>query len=163
MFLLSRGFLRLMLLSICGVGVVFCDIDLNTFNLDVSKIAELITPSTKVIIPVHLFGLPANMELFSGIAKAHNLKVVEDAACGFGSQYRGRHVGLFGDTGCFSFHPRKSITTGEGGMITTENDELAKKLRCLRDHAQNYQICKDMVDRAHIFWRITQWLGITRE
>ncbi|MAW33076.1 MAG: aminotransferase DegT [Proteobacteria bacterium] len=114
--------------------VVFCDIDLNTFNLDVSKIEELITPSTKVIIPVHLFGLPANMEPILSIAKAHNLKVVEDAACGFGSQYRGRHVGLFGDTGCFSFHPRKSITTGEGGMITTENDELAKKLRCLRDH-----------------------------
>ena len=74
------------------------------------------------------------MDQINILAKKHNLFIVEDAACGFGSRIQGKHVGLFGDTGCFSFHPRKAITTGEGGMITTNNDSLANKLRILRDH-----------------------------
>jgi perosamine synthetase len=117
-----------------GGKVVFCDIDLRTFNLDVKQLESKITSNTKVIIPVHLFGLAAEMEEINRIAKTYGLHVVEDAACGFGSRYHGRHVGLLGDTGCFSFHPRKAITTGEGGMITTEDDDLAEKLRRLRDH-----------------------------
>jgi dTDP-4-amino-4,6-dideoxygalactose transaminase len=117
-----------------GGKVVFCDIDLNTFNLDVNDVARKITPRTKAILPVHLFGLSADMGPVMELASKHNLWVVEDAACGFGSTYRGRHVGTFGDTGCFSFHPRKAITTGEGGMITTQSDALAEKLRRLRDH-----------------------------
>lgn len=117
-----------------GGTVVFCDIDLNTFNLDVAQIESKITPRTKAILPVHLFGLAADMEAINAIAAKHKLWVVEDAACGFGSRYQGRHVGTFGDTGCFSFHPRKAITTGEGGMITTQSDALAEKLRRLRDH-----------------------------
>jgi perosamine synthetase len=117
-----------------GATVVFCDIDLNTFNLDVAKLAQLITPKTKAIIPVHLFGLAADMNSVNQLAKQHGLWVVEDAACGFGSRYHGRHVGTLGATGCFSFHPRKAITTGEGGMITTNDDTLAEKLRRLRDH-----------------------------
>lgn len=114
--------------------VVFCDIDLENFNIDVSKIESKITNKTKAIIPVHLFGLAADMMNINLIAKKHNLKIIEDAACGFGSRYKGQHVGTFGDTGCFSFHPRKAITTGEGGMITTNDSKLAEKLRCLRDH-----------------------------
>jgi len=114
--------------------VVFCDIDLKTFNIDVDKIQGLITDKTKAIIPVHLFGLSADMDPVMKIADKYDLFVVEDAACGFGALYRGKHVGNFGNTGCFSFHPRKSITTGEGGMITTNDDNLAKKLRSLRDH-----------------------------
>src|SRR5210317_1468016 len=114
--------------------VVFCDIDLENFNIDISKIESKITNKTKAIIPVHLFGLAADMLNINLIAKKHNLKIIEDAACGFGSRYKGQHVGTFGDTGCFSFHPRKAITTGEGGMITTNNTVLAEKLRCLRDH-----------------------------
>jgi len=117
-----------------GGKVVFCDIDLDTFNVDVEELKKTITPKTKAILPVHLFGLAADMGASSQIAKEHGLWVVEDAACGFGSRYQDKHVGTLGDTGCFSFHPRKAITTGEGGMITTNSSELAEKLRRLRDH-----------------------------
>lgn len=117
-----------------GGKVVFCDIDLNTFNLDVAQLKNKITSRTKAILPVHLFGLAADMEPINNIAKHYGLWVVEDAACGFGSRYHGKHVGTLGATGCFSFHPRKAITTGEGGMITTNDDALAGKLRRLRDH-----------------------------
>lgn len=117
-----------------GAKVVFCDIDLETFNLDVQQLASLVTDKTKAILPVHLFGMAADMEPINVFAKQHKLWVVEDAACGFGSRYQGQHVGTLGHTGVFSFHPRKAITTGEGGMITTQDDELAAKLRRLRDH-----------------------------
>lgn len=117
-----------------GGKVVFCDIDLDTFNLDVNDAARKITSRTKAILPVHLFGLSADMDPVMELARKHGLWVVEDAACGFGSTYQGRHVGTFGDTGCFSFHPRKAITTGEGGMITTQSDALAERLKRLRDH-----------------------------
>ena len=117
-----------------GGKVIFCDINLENFNIDVAQIESLITPKTKAIIPVHLFGLSTDMSDLMRIANKYNLWVVEDAACGFGAKYRNRHVGNFGNTGCFSFHPRKSITTGEGGMITTNDDALARKLRSMRDH-----------------------------
>lgn len=117
-----------------GGRVVFCDIDPETFNLDVTQLASKIGGRTKAILPVHLFGLAAEMGPVLEVARRHGLWVVEDAACGFGSLWLGRHVGTLGDTGCFSFHPRKAITTGEGGMITTDNDALAERLRRLRDH-----------------------------
>jgi dTDP-4-amino-4,6-dideoxygalactose transaminase len=117
-----------------GARPIFCDIDLTTFNIDPNQIEPLITPKTVGIIPVHLFGLCADMKPIMEIAGRHNLWVVEDAACAFGSWYHGRHAGTFGEMGCFSFHPRKSITTGEGGMITTERDDLDALTRSLRDH-----------------------------
>ena len=117
-----------------GGKVVFCDIDLETFNVDPKQIQEKITTHTKAILPVHLFGLAADMKAINSIAQANNLWVVEDAACGFGSRYHGQHAGTQGNTGCFSFHPRKAITTGEGGMVTTQDDQLAEKIRRLRDH-----------------------------
>ncbi len=117
-----------------GGKVVFCDIDLNTFNIDVEQIRQLVCARTRAIIPVHLFGLAAPMREINEIAGKHGLWVVEDAACGFGSRYHGAHAGTMSDAGCFSFHPRKAITTGEGGMITTHDDTLAEKLRRLRDH-----------------------------
>ena len=117
-----------------GGRVVFADIDLATFNIDPRCIEALITPRTKAILPVHLFGLAADMDAINAIAQRYGLWVVEDAACGFGATVQGRHVGTLGHTGCFSFHPRKAITTGEGGMITTNDAHLAERLRCLRDH-----------------------------
>ena len=117
-----------------GAKPVFCDIDLSTFNIDPGQIEGLITPRTVGIIPVHLFGLCAEMQPIQEIAQKHNLWVVEDAACGFGARYHGKHAGTFGEIGCFSFHPRKSITTGEGGMITTEREEFDQMGRILRDH-----------------------------
>lgn len=117
-----------------GAKPVFCDIDLATFNLDISQIEALLTPRTVGIIPVHLFGLCADMRPILEIAGKRGLWVVEDAACAFGSWYHGQHAGTFGEMGCFSFHPRKSITTGEGGMITTANEDFDRLSRSLRDH-----------------------------
>jgi len=117
-----------------GASVVFCDIDIDTFNLDVELLPRLLTPRTKAIIPVHLFGLAADMTVVNDVARAASLFVLEDAACGFGATYNGQHVGYFGDAGVFSFHPRKAITTGEGGMVTSQSEELITKLRRLRDH-----------------------------
>jgi dTDP-4-amino-4,6-dideoxygalactose transaminase len=117
-----------------GGKVVFCDIDLDNFNIDIQQIESKITEKTKAVLPVHLFGLSADMDPILKLADKYNLFVVEDSACGFGSKYKGKHVGTFGNTGCFSFHPRKAITTGEGGMVTTNDNELAEKIRRLRDH-----------------------------
>ena len=112
---------------------VICDIDINTFNIDTLKLEQLITENTKAIIPVHLLVYHEIQDILN-IANKYNLKVIEDGACGFGSYYNNIHVGNFGHTGCFSFHPRKAITSGEGGMITTNDDDLPIKLRSLRDH-----------------------------
>jgi dTDP-4-amino-4,6-dideoxygalactose transaminase len=117
-----------------GGTVVFCDIDPRTFNLDVSELESKITSRTRAILPVHLFGLAADMAPIQQLATKHGLWVVEDAACGFGARYQGQHVGTLGNAGCFSFHPRKAITTGEGGMVTTNDEQLAERIRRLRDH-----------------------------
>ena len=121
--------------ELLGGKVKFCDIDLSTFNISTSMAKELITEKTKVILPVHLFGQCADMTNLMSIIKGKDIYVVEDAACGFGSySEHNKHVGTIGNTGCFSFHPRKGITTGEGGMVTTNDKYLADKIRCLRDH-----------------------------
>ena len=117
-----------------GAKPVFCDVDPATFNIDVAQIEGLIGPNTVGIIPVHLFGLCADMDGVNEIARRHGLWVVEDAACAFGAWQNGRHAGTLGDIGAFSFHPRKSITTGEGGMLTTANEEWDTMARTLRDH-----------------------------
>ena len=117
--------------------VVFCDIDLDTFNLDMRVLSTLINSNTKAILPVHLFGLAAKINEIMELADSNGIAVIEDAACGFGTKYFERHVGTFGHTGCFSFHPRKAVTTGEGGMITTNKDDIAEKIRRLRDHGAN--------------------------
>ncbi len=117
-----------------GAVPVFVDIDLRTFNIAVEKIEAKITPRTKAIIPVHLFGLSAEMDPILDLARRHGLAVIEDAACAVGSRYRGRHVGALGRAGAFSFHPRKVITTGEGGAVTTHDEALTERLRALRNH-----------------------------
>jgi dTDP-4-amino-4,6-dideoxygalactose transaminase len=117
-----------------GAKPVFCDVDLETFNIDVTQIEALIGPNTVGIIPVHLFGLCADMDAVNAIARRHGLWVVEDAACGFGAWQNDRHAGTLGDLGAFSFHPRKSITTGEGGMLTTARADWDELARSLRDH-----------------------------
>ncbi|MEM1094564.1 MAG: DegT/DnrJ/EryC1/StrS family aminotransferase [Bacteroidota bacterium] len=117
-----------------GATPVFCDIRLDTFNIDPDLVEALITPRTKAILPVHLFGYPADMPRLLGIAQKHNLVVIEDAACGFGSAIYGQHVGTFGEAGCFSFHPRKAISTGEGGMVITSDAAIDERCRILRNH-----------------------------
>lgn len=116
----------------CGAKPVFIDIDPVTFNIDVNQLRAKITAKTKAIIPVHLFGLCADVDKIKEIAP--ELKIVEDGACAAGAALNGTAAGALGDIGCFSFHPRKSVTTGEGGMLTTNDDALAEKLNCLRNH-----------------------------
>jgi perosamine synthetase len=116
----------------CGARPVFVDVAPHTFNLDVKKLAEKITKNTKAVIPVHLFGLCSDIDEIKNICG--DIPIIEDAACAAGGSYKGRSAGSLGLAGAFSFHPRKSITTGEGGMITTDNDELAEKINMLRNH-----------------------------
>jgi len=116
----------------CGATVVFADVDPITFNMDPEDLKKRISPRTKAIIPVHLFGLCANMDAIKSIAG--DIPLVEDGACAAGAAYKGVPAGALGTIGCFSFHPRKSVTTGEGGMITTNDDHLADVMSMLRNH-----------------------------
>ncbi len=123
--------------AICYVGAmpVFVDIDPRTFNIDVNQIEAAVTPRTRAILPVHLFGQPVEMEPLMAIARQHGLKVIEDCAQSFGAEIGGRQTGTFGDAGCFSFFPSKNLGCfGDGGMIATNSDELAEKLKVLRNH-----------------------------
>ena len=121
-----------------GAIPVFVDIDSRTYNIDVSLIEEKITPKTKAIMPVHIFGQMADMDKIMEIAGKHNLKVIEDAAQAIGSEYKGKRAGSIGDTGCFSFFPSKNLgCCGDGGIITTNDKELADKMRILRNHGSN--------------------------
>jgi dTDP-4-amino-4,6-dideoxygalactose transaminase len=115
----------------CGAKPVFVDVDLKTYNIDPDLIEEKITERTKAIIPVHTFGQPAEMDKIMEIAEDYNLKVIEDAACALGAKYKNKFAGTIGDIGCLSFHARKGITTGEGGMVVTDDKNLADKIRNL--------------------------------
>jgi perosamine synthetase len=116
-----------------GGVVVAVDSENETWNLDLDLIEPLITSRTKAIIPVHLFGHPVDMDRLMQIARRHNLIVIEDAAEAHGAAVRGRRVGSFGHTACFSFYANKIITTGEGGMVLTDDEQLAQRLRLLRN------------------------------
>ncbi len=120
--------------ELVGAKPVFVDIKLDTFNIDEDKIEAAITPNTKAIMPVHEFGNPANMIVIETIAAKYNIPVLEDAACAIGSKWNSSFTGQNSYLASFSLHPRKAITSGEGGIITTNNDELADKLRILRNH-----------------------------
>ena len=121
----------------CGATPVFVDIDPDTCNIDPKKIEEALTQKTKAIMPVHQMGLPADIDAIKNIADTHNLKIIEDAACAIGSAYKGKRIGSHGNIACFSFHPRKIITTGEGGIITTDDLAIAEKLRRFRHHGMS--------------------------
>ncbi|MBV8841234.1 MAG: DegT/DnrJ/EryC1/StrS family aminotransferase [Bryobacterales bacterium] len=117
-----------------GAKPVFVDIDPGTYNIDANQVERHITPRTKAILPVHLYGQPADMDAISAIARKHNLLVIEDAAQAHGAEYKGRRAGSLGDLGVFSFYPVKNLGAyGEGGMVVTANPEYTHKLRMLRD------------------------------
>jgi len=120
-----------------GAIPIFVDSEPFTWNLDVSRVKRQITPRTRAIIPVHLYGHPADMDPLLEVAQAHNLLVMEDAAEAHGALYRGRRVGSLGHINCFSFYGNKIITTGEGGILTTDDDGYAERARFLRDHAMS--------------------------
>ncbi len=121
----------------CGATPVFADVDPRTFNLDPDDVKRRLGPRTKAVIPVHQVGLPADMDRFLALAEAHGLSLVEDAACAIGALHRDRPIGSLGPLACFSFHPRKVITCGEGGMIAVHDPEIAERLRRLRTHAMD--------------------------
>jgi perosamine synthetase len=117
-----------------GAEPVLVDIDLDTFDLDLDAVRAALTDRTAAVMPVHMFGLPADMDPLLELAYERGLTVVEDAACALGGFYKGRHAGTMGAAGCLSFHPRKPITTGEGGMVLTGSERVAREVEILRDH-----------------------------
>jgi len=124
-------------ISWCGAKPVFVDVDPVTYNMDPSKIEAAVTPKTRAIIPVHLFGQMADMEPILKIARKRKLFVIEDASQAHGAEYKGRKAGSIGDAGCFSFYPGKNLGAyGEAGAVVTNNEDLDKMIRMLRDHGQ---------------------------
>ncbi len=118
-----------------GAKIVFVDIDPVSYNIDPRQVAEHVSPATKAVIPVHLFGQCADMDAIQDVARQHALFVIEDAAQAIGAEYKGRRAGSIGNVGCFSFYPTKNLGgAGDGGMLTTDDDDLAKTLALLRGH-----------------------------
>ena len=118
-----------------GAKPVFCDIDKDTYNINLDEMEKRINDRTKAIIVVHLYGQPCDMRHVMEICEDHDLALIEDACQAHGAEYEGQRVGSFG-VGCFSFYPTKNMTTGEGGMITTNDEEVAKMAKMIRDHGQ---------------------------
>jgi dTDP-4-amino-4,6-dideoxygalactose transaminase len=124
-------------ISFCGAKPVFVDADERTYTMGPAELQRALTTRTKAIVPVHLFGQPADMDPILGFARKHGLAVVEDAAQAHGAVYKGRRVGTLGDAACFSFYPGKNLGAfGEAGAIVTNSEELRDKVRILRDHGQ---------------------------
>lgn len=133
-------------ISFCGAKPVFIDIDEQTYNMNPALLEQAITPKTKAIIPVHLFGQTADMDPILSIARTHRLVVVEDACQAHGATYNGKPAGSMGEAGCFSFYPGKNLGAyGEGGAVTTNNPELAAKIKMLRDHGQSKKYHHDLI------------------
>lgn len=128
-----------------GATPIFADIDLETYTLDYDTIEDLITDKTKAILPVQLYGQSADMDKIREIAKKHDLLIIEDAAQAHGAMYNDETVGSMGDMACFSFYPTKNMTTSEGGMITTDDDELAEKAKLFRAHGSNIKYKHDEI------------------
>ncbi|HNX17983.1 MAG TPA: DegT/DnrJ/EryC1/StrS family aminotransferase [Methanoregula sp.] len=123
--------------SMCGAKPVFADVDEQTFNIHPDQVKERISPKTKAVIGVHLFGQPFDVDPVKEICETHNLKLIEDAAQAHGAMYHGVKVGNFGQSGCFSFYATKNMITGEGGMVTTNDKQTADRLRLIINHGQS--------------------------
>ncbi len=133
-------------ISYCGARPVFVDVNETTYTMDPAGLEDAHSPRTKAIIPVHLFGQPADMDPILEFARKHNLFVIEDAAQAHGAKYKGRTAGTLGDAGCFSFYPSKNLgALGEAGAIITNDAELQEKLRVLRDHGQVRKYRHDVI------------------
>ena len=133
-------------ISRVGARPVFVDIDPGTFNLDAERVEAVITERTKAILPVHLYGHPVDMDPIMELAERYGLKVIEDAAQAFGAKYKGRYVGTIGDVGCFSFFPTKNLgALGDGGLLVTDDDEIAEVARKLRNHGGRDKYSNEML------------------
>lgn len=145
--------------ELVGATPIFVDIEPSTYNINVDLIEQKITPKAKAIIPVHEFGLACDIGRVCEIAAKHNLFVIEDAACALGAKQNNKLVGTSGIMGSFSLHPRKSITSGEGGIILTNDEELAKRLRCLRNHGIEMESGRMNFVEAGYNYRMTDFQG----
>jgi dTDP-4-amino-4,6-dideoxygalactose transaminase len=133
-------------ISLCGATPVFVDIDEQMYTMDPDLLEDALTPKTRAIIPVHLYGQMADMDSIMEFARAHGLLVIEDACQAHGAEYKGRRAGSIGDAGCFSFYPGKNLGAyGEAGAVVTNSAELAEKMRMLRDHGQAKKYCHSTV------------------
>lgn len=144
-----------------GAKPVFCDIDQKTFNINPEEIEKIISDRTKAVIVVHLYGQPCDMRHIMEICEDHNLALIEDACQAHGAEYKGKKVGSFGD-GCFSFYPTKNMTTGEGGMITANNDKIAKIARMIRDHGQKERYLHVMLGYNYRMTDISAAIGLVQ-
>lgn len=144
-------------IEVVGAKPVFVDVERTTFNIAVSQMEQAITPRTRAILPVHQFGLACDISELMKLARKHDLFVIEDAACALGATAGERCVGTFGDVGSFSLHPRKAITSGEGGLLTTEDDGLAEQFRCLRNHGIKMRDGKMDFIAAGLNYRMTDF------
>ncbi len=120
-----------------GAIPIFAEVEPGTYNLSIKDVAMRITPKTKAILLVHQMGMPSDIDAFRELCRKNNLQLIEDAACAIGSEYKGKKIGSHSDLVCFSFHPRKIITTGDGGMITTSNKKHYERLKLLRQHGMD--------------------------
>lgn len=146
--------------ELCGAKSVLVDIERDNFNIDPEKIIEKINSRTRAIIAVHQFGNPVPMDDIVKITRKYNLRIIEDAACALGAKYRKAMCGTIGDLGCFSFHPRKVISTGEGGLIVTNNLKLAKLCRQLREHGIKQVGSRKVFARPGFNYRISEFASV---
>jgi dTDP-4-amino-4,6-dideoxygalactose transaminase len=161
--------------ALTGATPVFVDVSLDTYNMDAVSLRQSAErmehrrrhggPALRMVVPVHQFGLPAEMDEIAEVARDHGLFIIEDAACALGSRYRGRAVGRWGVASCFSFHPRKVLTTGEGGAIVTNDTKFAERLRALRAHGFSSQLGRPDLIAKGLNYRMTEMqaaLGISQ-
>jgi len=144
----------------CQAKPVFADIDEKTFNIDPEQIKEKITSKTKALLVVHLYGLPCEMQAIKEICEDYKLLLIEDACQAHGAEYKGKKVGSFGDAGVFSFYPTKNMTTGEGGMITTNNEKIAEKARLIREHGAKQRYLHETLGYNYRMTDIAAAIGI---
>lgn len=148
--------------SMCGATPLFADVDPRTFNIDPDSVRALIRPDTRAVIGVHLFGQPFDVDAVRALCDDHGLVLIEDAAQAHGAEYRGKRVGSLADLACFSFYPTKNMTTGEGGMVTTDDDALAARVRLLSNHGQSEKYLHSAIGYNYRMTNIAAAIGLVQ-
>ncbi len=147
-------------IGFCGATPVFADVNPGTYNIDPSKIGDCVTVRTKAIMPVHLYGQPAEMDAINEIAEEHDLKVLEDACQAHGAEYNGKRSGSLGDAAAFSFYPTKNMTTGEGGIVTMDDEEICERVRLFVNHGQSKRYSHAVLGYNYRMTSIAAAIGI---
>jgi len=148
--------------SMCGATPLFADVDPRTFNIDPDSVGALIRPDTRAVVGVHLFGQPFDVSALRALCDDHNLVLIEDAAQAHGAEYHGKRAGSLADLACFSFYPTKNMTTGEGGMVTTDDDHLAGRVRLLINHGQSQKYLHSAVGYNYRMTNIAAAIGLVQ-